>query len=575
VQRIWAFFRELGMSIVRAPARFSQLSVPAIAAILAEILLLSLVLLVLFRLGQNETRTFANWRSWFDMHWARLFGIIVLLFVIPPVVYYAVRLWLEGEISRFPDIDYAWKRGLAEMERAGIDVTKAPIILVLGARDAQEAQALSADPRQGFKVRGAPADDGAGVALQWYAGKRAVVLIATFVGQLCELAQLADGNADAHSAEDEGPNILTESGRTMMVGDPRAATPRSVRPQPSREGTAMIEGTMFVPSGEGSKTAFIAISQPGVMSQSAVRVNSDAAAEQQLRLRYLCRLLRRIRSPYCPINGLVALTPYQHLLREADAMTLESALRSDLDNVFQNLMLRCPTAVLVTRMDLDRGFEELTRRVGEERTIKQRFGKGFDLWRPQSDENIHSAVRLACASFEDWCYKLFKEPGALDRAGNRDLFALVCRMRGRVQQRLMHLLESCFARTAGDDPKLLFAGCYFSTLSGRPAFATAVVDKMIDQQEELEWTSEALRSDARCRLWTKLVILAAVLFLTGVAVTKWWSSRTAKDPVTDTVSRNDGFRPEFLADSDSYAESCLFLTARRTNDHGANYDPRL
>ena len=61
-------------------------------------------------------------------------------------------------------------------------------------------------------------------------------------------------------------------------------------------------------------------------------------------------------------------------------------------------------------MDLDRGFEELTRRVGEERTIKQRFGKGFDLWRPQSDENVHSAVRLACASFEEppalrcfWC----------------------------------------------------------------------------------------------------------------------------------------------------------------------------
>jgi type VI protein secretion system component VasK len=306
-----------------------------------------------------------------------------------------------------------------------------------------------------------------------------------------------------------------------------------------------------------------------------VRVNTDAAAEQQLRLRYLCRLLQRIRSPYCPINGVVALTPYQYLLRESDAMTLETSLRSDLDNVFQNLMLRCPTAVLVTRMDLDRGFEELTRRVGEERTIKQRFGKGFDLWRPQSDENVHSAVRLACASFEDWCYKLFKEPGALDRAGNRDLFALVCRMRGRVQQRLMHLLEACFARTAGDDPKLLFAGCYFSTLSGRPAFATAVVDKMIDQQEELEWTADALRSDARCRLWTKLVILAAVLFLTGVAVTKWWSSRTAKDPVTDTVSRNDGFRPEFLADSDSYAESCLFLTARRTDDHGAFDEFRL
>lgn len=572
MQRVWQYLKDLGLAIVRAPVRFSRLSVPAMAAILSEILLLSFVLLVLFRLNQNAGHTFAEWREWFRMGTGRLLGIIVLLIVIPPVVYYVVRLWLEGDVSRFPDIDYAWKRGLAEMERAGLDVTKAPIILVLGARDAQEAQALTADPRQGFRVRGAPEDEGAGVALQWYAGKRAIVLVATFVGQLCELAQLIDGNMDAHAPEDEEPNILTESGRTMMVGDPRAATPRSVRPQPSREGTAMIEGTMFVPSGEGSKTAFIAISQPGVVGQPAVRVNSDAAAEQHLRLRYLCRLLRRIRSPYCPINGLIALAPYQHMLREADAVTLETSLRADLDSVFQNLMLRCPTAVLVTRMDLDRGFEELTRRVGEERTLKQRFGKGFDLWRPQTDENVHASVRLACASFEDWCYKLFKEPGALDRAGNRDLFALVCRMRGRVQQRLMHLLESCFSRTAGEEPKLLFAGCYFSTLSGRPAFATAVVDKMIEQQEELEWTADALRNDARCRLWSKLVILAAALFLVGVAVTKWWGSRTAKDPVETPVSRVGGWRQEFLADSDRHGEGCCTFPAGPAFHHGAIVD---
>lgn len=575
MQRIWAYLREVGLSIVRAPMRFSRLSVPAMAAILSEILLLALVLLVLFQMNANERGNLANPSTWFTSTTrGQWIGIILLLIIIPPVIYYVVRLWLEGDISRFPDIDYAWKRGLAEIERAGLDVTKAPIILVLGARDPQDAQSLTADPRQGFRVRGAPEDTGSGVALQWYAGKRAVVLVATFVGQLCELAQLADGNVDVHAGEDEEPNLLTESGRTMMVGDPRAATPRSVRPQPSREGTAMIEGTMFLPSGEGSKTAFIAISQPGVIGQPAVKINSDAAAEQQLRLRYLCRLLRRIRSPYCPINGLIALTPYQHLLRDADAVSLETALRSDLDNVFHSLMLRCPTAVLVTRMDVERGFEELARRVGDERTVKQRFGKGFDIWRPQTDENVHTAVRLACASFEDWCYKLFKEPGALDRAGNRDLFALVCRMRGKVQERLMHLLENCFSRTAGEDTRLLFAGCYFSTLAGRPAFATAVVDKMIEQQEELEWTEGALRSDARCRLWSKLVIAAAVLFLIGVAVTKWWGSRSAKGPSKRQESSFHEFRPEFLADSDSDAESCLRLAAR-ADCHGANFESRL
>ncbi len=533
--RIWTFFRELGLKIVRAPGRLGQLSAPAIAAILSEILLLSFLLLIIVIPIQDENGIYAGAWAWLTMHPGRLVAIIILLIAIPPVVYYAIRMWLEGEISRFPDIDFAWKRGLAEMERAGLDITKAPIIVVLGGRDAQDARALAADPRQGFRIRSVPEDQGSGVAMQWFAGKRSIVLVLTFVGQLCELAQLSDGATDAHAAEDEEPSILTESGRTMMVGDPRAAAPRSVRPQPSREGTAMIEGTMFLPSGEGSKTAFIAISQPGLVQKAAARMNSDAAAEQQLRLRYLCRLLYRIRRPYCPINGLIALTPYQHLLREADAVTLETSLRADLDIAFQTLMVRCPTAVLVTGMDLDRGFDELTRRVGEERTNKQRFGKGFNLWHPQSDENMHAAVRHACAAFEDWTYKLFREPGALEQPGNRDLFALVCRMRGRVQQRLMHLLESCFARTAGEEPRLLFAGCYFSTLGARPSFATAMVEKMVDQQEELEWTTEALRSDARYRLWAKVVILAAVLFLGVVAVTKWQTSRTTEESVETSL----------------------------------------
>jgi len=529
VSRIWTFLTELARNIFRAPGRFAQLSVPMIAAVLSVFLLLSVLLIVILIPYFDESGRLAEW-AWSSMGVGRRIGIIVCMIVTPFVVHYAVRLWLEGDISRFPDIDYAWKRGLAEMERAGLDITMAPIIVVLGCRDTRDARALADDPRQGFRVRGVPEDQGSGVAMQWYAGKRAIVLALTFVGQLCELAQLSDGATDAHAAEDDEPSVLTESGRTMMIGDPRAATPRPVRPQVSREGTAMIEGTMFLPTGEGSKTAFIAISQPGAIEKAAARMTSDSAAEQQLRLRYLCRLLRNIRRPYCPVNGIIALTPYPHLLREADSQALETALRGDLDVAFQVLAVRCPTAVLVTGMDLDRGFEELCRRVGEERTAKQRFGKGFELWRPQSDENMHTAVRQACAAFEDWTYKLFREPGALEQPGNRDLFALVCRMRGRVQQHLMHLLEGCFARTAGEESRLLFLGCYFSTLGARPAFASSLIEKLVDEQDQLEWTNQALRSDARYRLWSKLVMALAVVFLAMVAAATWYFSSSGATP---------------------------------------------
>src|SRR5688572_13553009 len=52
---------------------------------------------------------------------------LVLMLLTPPVVYIAVRFWLEGSVSRFPDIDAAWKEGVAALEAAGLSLTNTPI----------------------------------------------------------------------------------------------------------------------------------------------------------------------------------------------------------------------------------------------------------------------------------------------------------------------------------------------------------------------------------------------------------------------------------------------------------------
>ena len=44
--------------------------------------------------------------------------VVVLMVVIPFVLYKALKLWLEGEISPFPDIDHAWKAGLGRIAAA-------------------------------------------------------------------------------------------------------------------------------------------------------------------------------------------------------------------------------------------------------------------------------------------------------------------------------------------------------------------------------------------------------------------------------------------------------------------------
>ena len=41
--------------------------------------------------------------------------VVILLILIPLVVYRGLKLWLEGDMSRFPDLDFAWRAGLTAL----------------------------------------------------------------------------------------------------------------------------------------------------------------------------------------------------------------------------------------------------------------------------------------------------------------------------------------------------------------------------------------------------------------------------------------------------------------------------
>jgi type VI protein secretion system component VasK len=259
----------------------------------------------------------------------------------------------------------------------------------------------------------------------------------------------------------------------------------------------------------------------------------NEAGEQTRRLEYLCQLIRRARQPLCPINGILALLPFGIIQSGmGGAREVQRALKADLKAVRRSLQLRCPVTMMVVGMENESGFRELVRRVGRERAAAQRFGKGFDkdqVWNELTPERLEATCAHACGAFEDWVYALFKERGALSKeVGNKKLFALLCKVRRDLKDRLSNLLIAAHDLDQEQDQEKdtwLFGGNYFSATGDREdrqAFVAGVFEKLPEQQEEVEWTREALQRDRFYRLLGYYAIAFDIALAVGLAVFTFW-----------------------------------------------------
>jgi hypothetical protein len=232
-----------------------------------------------------------------------------------------------------------------------------------------------------------------------------------------------------------------------------------------------------------------------------------AQRQQQLaRLEYVCQCLRGLRQPLCPANGALVILPLQTFLAGAREMVeLQKALKADLAAIQNQLKLRFPVTALTVGLEEDPGFEELVRRVGPERARSQRFGHRFDVRSlPVPGQLAALCVRIS-GVFEDWVYAIYRERGAIARRGNSHLFGMLCKVRTQLQERLMRVLCGGFGhdpqRTTQEEP-IAFSGCYFAATGpseDRRAFVAGVFDKLNEEQDNVEWTRQALREDRRFR----------------------------------------------------------------------------
>lgn len=545
-----------------ARRRFSQWSLAARAATFVA-LALCLLVLVTWTVFLLDPRT-VPWRHSLSLE--RVLTVCILLIVIPPVIYRALRLWLEGDAPPFPEINYAWRAGIDSLESHGLDLRTLPVFLVIGSTDERQERDLMTASGLEFRCQGVPEGP---AAMHWYASPKGVFIHCQQSSCTSALAALHDKKStDAVAARLtnlEAPTMIPSPEPAIVTAPaagPVAAKPASPQPAPaaasapSPAASKAVKGTITLDQFLSQQPAATsAAGQPasapaaapgsrpkgadrGTLMLEPIRAGAAAAAapatapaveaavmppehplptmyadpeyslrpqieqEHSRRLQYVCQLLRRVRQPLCGINGVLVLVSFK-ALQESERATeaLGRAIKNDLRTIQTSLQLRAPVTALVAGLEQEAGFRELVRRVGRERAAVQRFGRGFDVRSPAGVQELRALCEHVTGAFEDWIYALFREQGSLERPGNAHLYSLLGKVRSQIKSRLAHLLVRGFAHDERLDERQqpqLFNGCYLAACGpseDRQAFAHAVFEKLMDEQEHVEWTGHALKGE--------------------------------------------------------------------------------
>jgi hypothetical protein len=523
--------------LVSVPRRFLGLSLPArITLVIATVLLVTLLIAMVWQIRAEgmdlQSRKLILYTS-------IVLGLVVL---ISTIVYWAVRLWLEGGLPRYPDIDDAWKAGVAALAKNRLSFQDLPVFLIIGSPDTDTARHIMRAANLQGPLDGVPEGRS---PLLWYASDRAIYLVTSELGCLGHLHHSARdaqrGSAPSQPDVAEGSQArlrgtLVPGGRT---GEVREAA-REKTAAPSSGFPADIRGTIkpgaSARRGEPHGGVVNTPRGPGLPSADV--------QEQTDRLTHVCQLLRRQRNPVCPINGIMTVLPYAVL---ADIMVAKAApkmVRQDLDTIRSQTRVNCLTAALITGLEQETGFFELVRRLGPENAKDNRAGHRFDPEIRPTQENMETLSRQACGWFEEWVYYLFRQPDGLAQApANRRLYQLLAKVRRDLLPRLESVLTSAFSseEDSADTPPMMF-GTYFAATGTGPsggelyAFVRGVLNRFDEEfnavpsrpapDYRMEWTRAAIDEDRHYTIWTRsLYVVNGLLFAAVVLAAVAWIAR--------------------------------------------------
>ena len=437
---------------------------------------------------------------------------------------------LQRALQSGPVHPAAWEEAVDALERAGIAPADVPLFLVLGRPRGPEDGLFRAAQLQ-LVVEGVPQRPAA--PLHVYASAEAIYVSCAGASLLGRQAALLAGAAPASSpgGDDELLDLVLGSSQEDLdktLGKEAGGHKQEIMMILAR---AQAEGRspQMLTEEERNEIRLLLAEWKAAQAFRQIRaprpnlLKDQAEVDlQTARLRHLCRLIARDRRPYCPVNGILLLVPLAASDSDDDAHQTALVCQHDLATAQAALQVHCPRIALVCDLETVPGFAEFAHHFPE-RQRQRRLGQRFPLVPapevavPQAIEEMGAWIGrmlIPTAVSKHFRVEATERPedcAAITR-GNVRLFQFMAEMRER-QKRIGRLLAKGVAADGAGPP--LFGGCYLAGTGPHPrdqAFVAGVFRRLIENQDFVAWTADALAEEASYARWTRAGYIVITLF---------------------------------------------------------------
>jgi hypothetical protein len=394
----------------------------------------------------------------------------------------------------FADLTEAWAILRSELQTAGISLKDVPLFLVLG-KPTSGVEAVFQAQRLPLQVRRTQGP------LSVFANTEAIFVCGPGASLLPELTD----RLQPRQPEPEPPVALAGENPTT---EPTPNTPPPPAVPLLIENDATTQRKARLPS----------------------LLKTDAATLSAKRLHQWCRMLACDRLPLCPVNGIIALIPFEATATEEDAVEAAAVLRQDWAVTRAALQIDAPRLVVLADAHREPGFRRLSGKFAEEQGLSRLYGQNFPLTPDLGSAEVPGMIvsgmewvrmvmlplALAPMMGREGDGRLQSREEAVEQ--NIEIYRYIDNMTMRLRQ-----LARIASLSLPDHPPFL-AGCYLAG-TGRDArdqaFVTGILRRAIELQNAVRWTPEALAEDRALHRYALGVYLGLAAFLLLVLVGLW------------------------------------------------------
>ena len=253
-------------------------------------------------------------------------------------------------------------------------------------------------------------------------------------------------------------------------------------------------------------------------------------------LRHLCSLINRDRRPFTPINGILLVIPAAAGASDAAMCELASLCQRDLEAIRDVLQVECPIAALVCDLEQVPGFSDFLSFYPEgqrKRFLGQEFPLIPDLDAAGKVRMVERGVQwVADSQFPSLVYKNWVPeaigPGevAPSASANARLYRFLGELRER-QKRIGRVLTRGVVMPTGG--RAMLGACGFAAtgrdLGREQGFAASTFRWLIENQNHVAWTPEALAADAQFSRGARLGYVGLGLLALALVVLAYFLAR--------------------------------------------------